>query len=176
MLSPADLQSTPCWFSLRCLMHQDHGGHCLFLSKAGCMDWLVYHRHILPAREERKLQASVPDRSCHGVADADNSDGYMPLHCAAIGGHAGCVDALLAAKADNAAVSLNDRCANVPGVPMVFAVSLPVAPPPPPLPSTGMGSHEGWMDVSCKAWTCVQRPGYSTSDVGLLHMKLRPRV
>ncbi len=45
------------------------------------------------------------------LADADNSDGYTALHCAALGGHAGCVDALLAAQADTAAVSSADRSA-----------------------------------------------------------------
>ncbi|KAK9830686.1 hypothetical protein WJX74_002706 [Apatococcus lobatus] len=45
------------------------------------------------------------------IQDADNSDGYTPLHCAAIGGHGGCMDALLAAKADTAAVSAKDSLA-----------------------------------------------------------------
>lgn len=78
----------------------------------------------------------MPDRSCPGVADADNSDGYTPLHCAAIGGHAGCVDALLAAKADTAAVASNDRYSTVlsgQSCKSFCAVSLPVGIPPWPL-------------------------------------------
>ncbi|KAK9847649.1 hypothetical protein WJX84_001663, partial [Apatococcus fuscideae] len=49
----------------------------------------------------------------HGcsVHDADNSDGFTPLHCAATGGHVSCVEALSAAKADAAAVSSSDRLA-----------------------------------------------------------------
>ena len=42
-------------------------------------------------------------------ADADNSDGYTPLHCAALGGHADCINALLAARADPAAESHSSR-------------------------------------------------------------------